>query len=194
MGKNYSFKNYNKENMARASGKSIPVSFKHSIEICNFIRGRDVNYAKNVLSEVINERRAIPFKRFSDDVGHKKNMAAGRYPKKASKEILDIINLVEANAQFKGLNTSDLVITHISPNKASSVTRFGRKRGRKAKRTNIEVVVQEKVTEKKLPVKKESKEEKKEVKVQDKKAEEKETEKVEEKQKQQGKEENKPQK
>ncbi len=155
--------------MARASGKSIPVSFKHSIEICNFIRGKNVNYAKNVLNDVIKEKRAIPFKRFSDDVGHKKKMAAGRYPKKASKEILDIINLVEANAQFKGLNTSNLIITSISPNKASSVTRFGRKRGRKAKRTNIEVFVQEKVTEKKSSVKKESKEEKKEVEAQDKK-------------------------
>lgn len=149
MGQNYSFKNYNKENMARANGSSIPVSFKHSIEICNVIRGKNVNYAKNVLSEVIKEKQAIPFKRFSGDVGHKKGIAAGRYPKKASKEILDMINLVEANAQFKGLNTSRLVITHINANKASSVTRFGRKRGRKAKRTNIEIVVQEEIEKKK---------------------------------------------
>ena len=165
MGQKNSFKNYNKENMARANGSSIPVSFKHSIEICNFIRGKNVNYAKNVLSEVIKEKQTIPFKRFDGDVGHKKGMAAGRYPKKASKEILDMINLVEANAQFKGLNTSRLIITHINANKASSVTRFGRKRGRKAKRTNIEIIVQEEV-EKKKPI--ENKEIKKEIK-QDKK-------------------------
>ena len=145
--------------MARANGSSIPVSFKHSIEICNFIRGKNVNYAKNVLSGVIKEKQTIPFKRFDGDVGHKKGMAAGRYPKKASKEILDMINLVEANAQFKGLNTSNLVITHINANKASLVTHFGRKRSRRAKRTNVEIVVQEKATEKKQPAKKAVKEE-----------------------------------
>lgn len=145
--------------MARAIGRSLPISFKQSIEICNFIRNKSINYAKNTLNGVVNEGRAIPFKRFNKDVGHKKNMAAGRYPKKASSEILNLINNVEANAQFKGLNTSNLVITHINANKASLVTHFGRKRSRRAKRTNVEIVVQEKATEKKQPAKKAVKEE-----------------------------------
>ena len=135
-------KTYNPENMATAKAESLPISFKQSVEICNFIRNKKVNDAKKTLMDVSNMKKAMPFTRFHGDVGHKKGIGAGRYPKKASKEILDIINLVEANAQFKGLNTSNLVITHINSNKASSVTRFGRKRGRKAKRTNIEIIVQ----------------------------------------------------
>ena len=157
MGNNYSFNDYNKENMARAVGRSLPISPKQSIEICNFIRNKNVNYAKNVLSNVIKEKQIIPFRRFNSDVGHKKQFAAGRYPKKASKEILDLINVVEANAQFKGLNTSNLIITHINSNKAATVMRSGRKRSRKAKRTNVEIVVQEKAIEKKAEVKKEIK-------------------------------------
>jgi len=148
MGNDYSAKDYNKENMARALGRSLPISFKQSVEICNFIRKKKVDYAKNALDKVINKEIAIPFRKFNADMGHKKNMMAGRYPKKASMIILGLINHVEANAQFKGLNTSNLIITHIIANKASNVMHFGRKRSRKAKRTNVEIVVQEGVDKK----------------------------------------------
>lgn len=134
--------------MARAIGRSLPISFKQSIEICNFIRDKNVNDVKNILNGVINQKVAVPYKRFNMDVGHKRKIAAGRYPKKASTEILNLINHVEANAQFKGLNTGNLVITHINANKASKVMHFGRKRSRKAKRTHVEIIVQEKADEK----------------------------------------------
>ena len=156
MANNYSLKDYNKENMARAIGRALPISFKQSIEICKFIRNKNVNYAKNILNKVIEQKHAVPYTRFSSDIGHKKNIAAGRYPKKASMEILGLINNAEANAQFKGLNTANLVITHINANKAGKVMRFGRKRSREAKRTSVEIVVQERADKK--SEKKESKE------------------------------------
>ncbi len=91
MKNNNSAKNYDKENMARAFGKSLPISFKQSIEICDFIRNRNIGYAKNVLSGVVEHKQAIPFKRFNDNMGHKRNIMAGRYPKSASMEILNLI-------------------------------------------------------------------------------------------------------
>jgi len=148
MANTYSFKDFNKDNMARAMGRSTPVSFKQSVEICNFIRGKKLNLAKQVLNRIIKKKQALPFKRFNSDIGHKKGMAAGRYPGKASREVLDLLNLVEANAQFKGLNTSNLIICHINANKASTTMRFGRKRSRRAKRTNFEIIVQEKAGKK----------------------------------------------
>lgn len=135
--------------MARASGKSLPISFKQSVEICSFIRRRSVGYAQRILKSVIDHKQAIPYKKFNADIGHKKNIMAGRYPKKASIEILNLMNSVEANAQFKGLNTANLVITHINANKASKVMHSGRKRSRLSKRTNIDIVVQEKAADKK---------------------------------------------
>jgi large subunit ribosomal protein L22 len=144
MTNSYSYTEYDKDNMARALGRALPISFKQSVEICNYIRNKNLNYAKQVLGKSIRQEAAIPFRRFTGDMGHKRKIASGRYPQKASKEILDLISSAEANAQFKGLNTANLVITRINANKASKVTRFGRKRGRIAKRTNIEVVVQEK--------------------------------------------------
>ena len=140
--------------MARAFGRSLPISFKQSVEICDFIRNKEVNRAKELLDKVIKEELAIPFRKFNMNVGHKKRMMSGRYPKKTSKEILNLINSVEANAQFKGLNTANLVIMHINANKASKVMHFGRKRSRFAKRTNIEIVVQEKAVDKKSEEKK----------------------------------------
>src|SRR3989338_1605602 len=154
MSDTYSFKDYNKDNMARVIGRSLPISFKQSVEICNFIRNKNLSFAKGVLSRVIEQKQAIPFKIFRHNIGHKTGIGVGIYPGKASQEILNLISSVEANAQFKGLNTANLVITHIIANKASKVMRFGRKRSRRAKRTNIEIVVQEKAPKQKEEAKK----------------------------------------
>ena len=144
MADNYSFKGYDKEHMARVIGRSLPISFKQSVEICNFIRNKEVGYAKDVLKRVVELRQAVPFRRFRHNIGHKTKIGVGRYPGKASNEILKLISSAEANAQFKGLNTANLVVNSIIVNKASKTMRIGSKRTRRAKRTNIEIVVQEK--------------------------------------------------
>ncbi len=132
------------EHTARINGKSLPISTKQSIEICNFIRGKNLEKARGLLREVIKHKIAIPYKRFSGDVGHKKGkIAAGRYPENACKAILELLGGVEANAQFKGLNTSNLVISYICPNKASRPWHYGRQRRRKMKRTHIDIIVKE---------------------------------------------------
>lgn len=142
--KGYAFRNYNPENMARAVAIAMPISFKQSVEICRFIENKNVNDAKKILSSVMEGKMAVPFKSYNWDLGHKKGVGPARYPKKASVEIVKLIEDVEANAQFKGLNTSNLVIAHVSAHKASKTWHFGRKSRRRMKRTNIEIVVEEK--------------------------------------------------
>lgn len=134
-----------KEKTAQATGLSLNISMKQGVEICNFIRGKTLDKAKKLLNEVAEEKRPVPFKRFNKDVGHKKGMAAGRYPKKASLQILSIIENAEANAQFKGLNTANLIVKHILAQNASRPFHFGRKRRRKMKRAHIEVILEEAV-------------------------------------------------
>lgn len=148
---NYSFatKEYNKETMAKVVGRSLPVSEKFSVEICNFIRNKSTSKAKEILKSVIEGKKAIPFKKFNKDLSHKKRIGPGRYPKKSAIEIIKLLESVEANAQFKGLNTSNLEIKHICAHLASRPWRYGRQRRRKAKRTNIEIIVKEKKEEKK---------------------------------------------
>lgn len=142
--KGYTYANYSKEHMAKALGTALPISFKQSVEICRFIKNRNVEEAKKILHNVAEKKAAVPFKRYNWDLGHKKKLGPASYPEKASKEFIRLIESVEANAQFKGLNTSNLIITHVSAHKAGKAWHFGRKTRRKMKRTNVEIVVEEK--------------------------------------------------
>lgn len=130
--------------MARAIGLALPVSFKQSVEVCRFIKYKNVADAKKMLSDVLEKKRAVPFRRFDFDLSHKKKIGPGRYPEKTSEEMIRLIEDAEANAQFKGLNTSNLIISHISAHKAGKAWHYGRQSRRRMKRTNIEIVVEEK--------------------------------------------------
>lgn len=134
---------YEKEKMAKAVLRAEEISTKQSIEICNFIKKRKVMDAIKMLEDVIKEKRAVPFKRFTEGAGHKKGIGAGKYPKKAASAFIRLLKSAEANAQNKGLSTADLVITCIYSNKAPTQWHYGRKRRRKMKRTHIEVYVEE---------------------------------------------------
>ena len=159
------------ENIAKAKGIDLPVSRKHAIEVCNWIRGKSVAKSKDMLNSVIKKKAAVPFKRFNRDVGHRRGeMASGRYPQKCCGYILKLIESAEANAQNKGLNVEGLYVKSLIPNKGTGVMRYGRRRGIMAKRTHVEVMLEErekkktKVAEKKgikVVEKKETKEVKK---------------------------------
>lgn len=131
------------EHMAKASLRAEAISTKHSIEICNMVRGLSLSKAKTLLNEVVAMKKPVPFKRFNDNVGHRRGMGPGRYPTKAASKILDLLNGVTANAQVKGLDTDALLIKHINSHYASRPMRAGRHRGRVSKRTHVEIVVEE---------------------------------------------------
>ncbi|MBU0460157.1 MAG: 50S ribosomal protein L22 [Nanoarchaeota archaeon] len=172
------------EHIAIAKAMNLPVSTKHGVEISNFLRYKKTSFAKRFLEDVIQLKKPVPFKKFNRDVGHKPGMAAGRYPQKAAKEFLSLIKSVEANAQMKGLNTSNLKITKLLANKASLPMTGGRQR-RGTKRTHLEVEVKEVATLKKDDLKKVEKsvEKKVETQVDEKKVEVKEEQPVVEEQK-----------
>jgi large subunit ribosomal protein L22 len=138
-----------KEHYAFASAKNVAISTKHSIEISKVLRSKTTAFGKTYLEQVIDLKKAVPMKTFNRDVGHKKGkgMAAGRYPIKAAKEFLALLKSVEANAQFKGLTTSNLKITKILANKATIPMTGGRHR-RATKRSNLEIEVKELATKK----------------------------------------------
>ena len=146
----YAFKDYEPERMARAVGRGIAISTKTTIELCNYLRGKKLLRAKTILQGVINKTEAIPFKRFTDGVGHRRgDIRSGRYPFKASKEVLFLLESVEVNAQVKGLNTSELTLLHLCCHEANRAFHQGRQRRRRTKSTHVEVVVIETPNEKK---------------------------------------------
>lgn len=132
---------------ARAAARDVQVSVKHGVEVCRWIRGKPLPAAKKLLEQVIKRQRAVPYLRYNWDLGHKRGMAAGRYPVRTCQTILRLLQSAEVNAQFKGMNTSKLAITHIVAHRASRPLHAGRHRGRVMKRAHLEVVVQERVPE-----------------------------------------------
>ncbi|MBI2151754.1 50S ribosomal protein L22 [Candidatus Woesearchaeota archaeon] len=132
----------NPAHLAMARALNLPVSTKHCIEISNFLRYKKTDLAKQLLEEVIAEKRAVPYKIFNDNVGHKPGMMSGRFPQKAASEVLKLIKSVEANAQNKSLDTNNLKITKIIANRASVPFTGGRHRTA-TKRTHLEIEVWE---------------------------------------------------
>ena len=106
------------------------------------------------------KKLAIPLKRYHKDRGHRKGkIGPGFFPQKATKEIISLLNTLEANARNKGLNTETLFLKSAIANKASIPIRFGRRR-RGTKRTHIEIIAEEKEKKTKKATK-DKKEEKK---------------------------------
>ncbi|MFC1690971.1 50S ribosomal protein L22 [Nanoarchaeota archaeon] len=157
--KKYSFQDYDSEKMARAFGSDLSISSKHSIEICNEIRKTNIQKAKEFLNQVSTLKKPVKYRRFTGGMAHKPGIGPGRYPVKASLEILKMLESAEKNAQTKGLNTSNMIIRHLSVQQSSRPVHGGSRRGRLMKRTHLEIVLEESSAspkrEKKHPVKKE---------------------------------------
>ena len=130
-------------NVAQAVGRDLPISTKVSIELCNALRHKHLDKAEQWLNQVVELKAAMPMRRFIADRGHKTRIGPGRYPVKASLEVLKLIHQVRSNAQNKGMNPAQCEIVHICCQKASRPGRMGRIRGIHAKRTHVEIVVKE---------------------------------------------------
>ena len=142
---------FDTEKTARAQGHELHVSPKHCVEICRTLRGKSIAEAKTQLEAIIRKKQAVPFKRHNSGIGHRAGIRgwdAGRYPEKAAREILKLLNGAEANAEYKGLDTDQMGIVHILARRGRVIEgRMPRAMGRAtAKNTDtvtIEMTLQE---------------------------------------------------
>jgi large subunit ribosomal protein L22 len=142
----------NGDNIAKAKANELNMSPKHSIEIATFIRHQRVNDAIAYLNDVVSLKKAIPFRRFNRNVAHKRglpgNWDAGRYPVKASKAYIRVLESVKKNAEYIGLDADNLEIIHVSANRGRAQKSFfpramGRATPKVRESVNLEVVVRE---------------------------------------------------
>jgi len=140
------------DTVAKAKANELNMSPKHSIEIATFIRHQRVNDAIAYLNEVVKLKKAIPFRRFNRNVAHKRglpgNWDAGRYPVKASKAYIRVLESVKKNAEYLGLDAENLEIIHASANRGRAQKAFfpramGRATPKVRESVNVEVVVRE---------------------------------------------------
>jgi large subunit ribosomal protein L22 len=146
----YSFQNFDPERMARASGRDLRISPKHSVELLREIRGMMVNDALRYLDDVIALKRPVPMKRHNDSQGHKpgRGFGPGRYPVKVAKAVKKVLLNAKNNAEQKGLDADRLKIIHAAAHRGPVLRgyiprAFGRATPFNEQTTHIEIVVEE---------------------------------------------------
>jgi large subunit ribosomal protein L22 len=140
------------EKTAKASGREIRVSHKAAREVCKSIRGMTLTNAKIYLRDVIEKKKAVPFRRYKKKLGHRHGLEktfAGRYPIKTSQQILRVVEGAESNAENKGLDLDRLCILHAAAYPGMKIKRFtprahGRASPKYETTTHIEIVLNEK--------------------------------------------------
>ena len=136
---------------AVATGRNMRISPKHAREICHEIKGKYLETAQEFLEQVIEKKKSVPFRRYKKKVPHRsdlKKWTAGRYPQKAAREILRVLENVEQNSSFKGLEVSRLRITHMAAQRGRKIRGItpraqGRSSPSNQTLTHVEVVVTE---------------------------------------------------
>jgi large subunit ribosomal protein L22 len=142
----------NPEKTAKASGRELKVSHKASREICRAIKGMMLTNAKQYLRDVMVKKKAIPYPRYNKKLPHRHgivNNFAGRYPIKASEQVLGVLQSAQSNAENKGLDVDRLRIIHAAAYPGMKLKRFTpRAHGRASPKynitTHVEIVLDEK--------------------------------------------------
>ncbi len=151
MGKfDYAFQNYDSTRHVRAALREKPISHKHAREIAVQIKGMSIEKARDYLQRVLHKKSAVPFRRFKNQVGHRSDpgMMSGRYPQKTAKEFIKVLDNLESNAEYKGMDLDRLRIVNATVHKGVSVKRFipramGRATPKNDVLTHVELVAQE---------------------------------------------------
>ncbi len=142
------------ERSAKAMVWDAPISPKKVVNLARVIRGMKLSEAKKFLERVAEGKEPVPLYRYNRKQAHHRGVAArykvpmARYPVKAARILLKLLENVENNAEVKGLDTERLRIYHIGVHKGRVLKRwmpraFGRSSPRFKHYSHIEVVVVE---------------------------------------------------
>ncbi len=136
------------ETTSRAYGREIGVSPKHCREVCKMLKGKKVEDAKKYLKGVIDLETAVPYTRFKMFLSPKPKVGPARYPKKAAKAILRVLESAQSNAEYKGLDADSMRVMVAAAHrgrieKAYMQRAQGRSTAWNEQTTNIEIVLEE---------------------------------------------------
>jgi large subunit ribosomal protein L22 len=150
----YSFKFRDESKIAKAMMWDVPVHPKIMREVAEAIRGMNLQKAKVYLERVVEKKEAVPFRHAHRKQAHRKGLAdkwgwpIGRYPVKAAKYMLKLLNNVESNAEYKDLNPEKLKIIAIAVHKGLTLKRwmpraYGRASPKNRVHSHVEIAVME---------------------------------------------------
>ena len=124
----YSFQKYEKSRHVRAAIRDKSISHKHSREIAIAINNKSIEKAREFLEDVLIKKIAVPYRRYNNEVAHRSNIrdgfCAGRYPHKSTSEFLKLLDNLESNAEYKGMDLDRLTIISVVVHKGTKLKRF----------------------------------------------------------------------
>jgi large subunit ribosomal protein L22 len=135
------------ENTAKASAREVDVSPKWASEVCKAIKGLKISEARELLEAVVEKRRLIPYRRYKKKrAHHAQTRGPGGYPVKVAKIMLKLLDGLEANAEFKGIDLDRARIVHAAAHRGRRIRKyieraFGRSSPYDRTLTHIELVV-----------------------------------------------------
>ena len=135
-----------KKTEAVVSANNLPISVKHSVAVCKFIKNKSISKAIEDLEKVVVIKKPVPMK---GEIPHKKGIMSGRYPKKTAEYFIRLLKSLLANSNFHEIE-NPIVIEAIANIGTRPYGRFGRVR---RKKTHVKIVAKN-IQKKKIEVKK----------------------------------------
>jgi len=123
----YSIKEIDPERSVRCSGRELRISPKAATEICRTIKGMRLEDAKELLEAVVSKKRPVAYRRYKKEVPHRSHSErwhAGRYPVKAATRILGLLEELQSNAEYKGLDVDRLRIVHAASQRGMKMRNY----------------------------------------------------------------------
>ena len=148
-------KHYQKEIKGKKTAKAYlanqPISVKYATEFCREIKGKKIEKMEKKAQDILDHKTFLPLRKYRKKVAHRKGNTesktkTGRYPKKTMQVFLKLFDLVKANADYKGLDAENLIISHAFASIGFRRMKFQSKgriagRRRKSKSTHVEIAV-----------------------------------------------------
>ena len=125
----YSVIGLDPDRTAIAVARDLRISPKASREICKTIKNLYAEEARTFLEDVIAKKKLVPFKRYKGKLGHHRGLEewkwyCGRYPVKAAKYILRLLDNLINNAEYKGIDVERSRIIHAVTHRGPKIKRF----------------------------------------------------------------------
>ncbi|ACB39687.1 50S ribosomal protein L22 [Pyrobaculum neutrophilum] len=140
------------EQIAKAYAPEQKMSWKKSVEVARFIEGMTLRQAKSWLEDVVKMKRPIPIRTFKKKQAHHATPWSGwpvaKWPVKVARRFLDLLENLENNARFRGLDVERVVIVHAAAHKGYRIHNimpraFGRATRFDEQTVNVEVIAAE---------------------------------------------------
>ncbi|MCC7552814.1 50S ribosomal protein L22 [Candidatus Micrarchaeota archaeon] len=136
------------EKSAKARIEGVNASYKQLSAVCDNVKGMEIEDALNFLESAAIGQQVVRFRKHNKRMAHRKELGGqkGRWPKKASKIVLQVLKNAKANADTKGLLNP--FVSHIAANKQKKYPRVaprGKTMMANYETSFVEVILEEKV-------------------------------------------------